>query len=253
MTLVLRKLLASSTFAIAGALTTISDAAEDEACEAGASRVARRRARSRTTKRSRRRARSGSDDEAGEPLSSRPSARRSSAEIADLERSPSWRRRSSTTPRATRCSRRCTSRIAKAAELGAAREGDHLHRVAPDAGLPAALPRGQPMARRHRALQRLEHRPSSRAIYDALAGEAQGHRPGHRLPDRRHALGARRLLPRRGPDHDRDRGGGGGHQPPVLLAGRELRPALEPAAHRAADRPLPPLRAEARRGRASTS
>ena len=43
--------------------------------------------------------------------------------------------------------------------------------------------------------------------------------------------------------------GAGGHQPPVLLAGRELRPAVESAAHRAAHRSLPSLRAEARRGR----
>ena len=39
-----------------------------------------------------------------------------------------------------------------------------------------------------------------------------------------------------------------GHQPPILLAGRELRPALESAADRAAHRPLPSLRPEARRG-----
>ena len=42
--------------------------------------------------------------------------------------------------------------------------------------------------------------------------------------------------------------GAGGPQPPVLQPGRQLRPAVEPAAHRAAHRPLPPLRPAARRG-----
>ena len=41
--------------------------------------------------------------------------------------------------------------------------------------------------------------------------------------------------------------GAEGLEPPVLQPGGQLRPALEPAAHRAAHRPLPPLRPAARR------
>jgi hypothetical protein len=75
-----------------------------------------------------------------------------------------------------------------------------------------------------------------------------GHRPHHRLQDRRHPRRAGRALQGARHRHDRHRGRRRRHQPPVLLAGHQLRPAVEPAAHRAAHRPLPPLRPEARRG-----
>ena len=50
-------------------------------------------------------------------------------------------------------------------------------------------------------------------------------------------------------DPAHDRGGRRGPEPPVLQPRGELRPALEPAARRAAHRPLPSLRAAARRPR----
>jgi adenine-specific DNA-methyltransferase len=49
-----------------------------------------------------------------------------------------------------------------------------------------------------------------------------------------------------GADHDRHGSGSRGDQSAILLAGRELRSALESPTHRTADRPLPSLRAEAR-------
>ena len=47
----------------------------------------------------------------------------------------------------------------------------------------------------------------------------------------------------------RHRSGRRRHQPAILLARHQLRPALEPAAHRTAHWPLPPLRAKTRRRR----
>ena len=89
----------------------------------------------------------------------------------------------------------------------------------------------------------------SQAIYAAWLEQHQGTDRITRLAHRRHALCAGGLFPRAGPDHDRHRGRRRGHQPAVLLARGELRPAVESAADRAAHRPLPSLRPEARRRR----
>ena len=76
----------------------------------------------------------------------------------------------------------------------------------------------------------------------------RGHLPlRRRLGHRRSGPGAGGGVPRPDPDPPHDRGRGRGAQPPVLQPGGELRPALEPAAGRAAHRPLPPLRPAARR------
>ena len=74
-----------------------------------------------------------------------------------------------------------------------------------------------------------------------------GHLPLRRRLRHRQAPGAGGGVPEPDADPDHDRGRGGGAEPPVLQPGGELRPALEPAAGGAAHRPLPPLRPAARR------
>ena len=184
-------------------------------CEAKLQQTEPRRAARRGARRGLRGARrdgAKSGTETTTPTSRCPTADRAALEARDRRArrvSRSSPRRSRRTPRARRCSRRCAVALRQGrASSARAAEGDHLHRVAPHAGLPAARARRQPSWRDGIVLfNGIEHRRRSKAIYAALARAARRHRPRHRLADRRHALGARRLLPRRGPHHDRDRGG----------------------------------------------
>ncbi len=190
MTLVLRKLLASSTFAIAGALSTISNRLKAQATTAGAARIARRRTRPglRSTGRNRR----GMDRKTSRPnRSPTPTAPPSSARSPISTPSPGSPLPSSTTPRARRCSTALDVAFAKAAELGARAKGHHLHRVAPHAELPAARAGRQPVRRRHRALQRLQHRRPLQADLRRLAAnaiEGTDRVTGSRTADMRSAL-----------------------------------------------------------------
>ena len=89
--------------------------------------------------------------------------------------------------------------------------------------------------------------PEAATIYERWAEENRGAGRHLGLAGGGHTYGAHRALSGCGGHPARHRGSGGRHQPPVLLARGELRPTLEPAAYRAAHRPLPPLRPEARR------
>ncbi|MCK7477180.1 MAG: hypothetical protein M0C28_06460 [Candidatus Moduliflexus flocculans] len=251
MTLVLRKLLASSTFAIAGALESIVQPTQGQAADRQEPAESLERRAGSGLRSARRNGRGMDRGRAAEAaLRSRPRGHRAG------NRRPRRLCRSSPPPSSHNAKGKALLKaleiaFAKAGELGAAREGDHLYRIAhaPRATCFASA-RGQSVRRGHRPVQRLEHRrPIQRDLrrrgWSATQGtdRVTGSRSG------RHALRAGGLLPRAGPHHDRHRSRRGGHQPPVLLPGGELRPALEPAAHRAAHRPLPPLRPAARRGR----
>ena len=121
MTLVLRKLLASSTFAIAGALTTISNRLKAQAPQARANRSLEDEldqdyeALDET-------AEEWADDESaeaahrGRPHGPRAGNRRPRCVYA------SWPRPSSTTPRARHCSRRWISPLPRQQEIGAAQK-----------------------------------------------------------------------------------------------------------------------------------
>ncbi len=127
-------------------------------------------------------------------------------------------------------------------------EGDDLHRVPPHPGVPRCASLRQRVRRKGSCCSTARTADDrSKAIYAEWIERHEGtDRSGVRSP---RTCGRRWwTTSARGPDHDRDRGRRRRNQPPVLLAGRELRPALESAAHRAAHRPLPPLRPEARRG-----
>jgi hypothetical protein len=161
--------------------------------------------------------------------------------------SPNWPPPSNTTPRARRCSRRWIVAFAKAKRSAPSRRPSS----SPSPAHAGYLLRCWRTARFGDGIVLFNGTNTddgSKRSTTRLAQTPRGHRPHHRLQLRRHALGAGRALPRAGPHHDRHRGRRRRHQPPVLLAGHQLRPALEPAAHRAAHRPLPSLRAEARRG-----
>ena len=213
--LVYRKILASSSFALASTLTRLADslehliagtAAEAEACPEL----------------------EGFDEEAEEwseggtapprrtPLGAAPHARRAG-------RGSRLRARRGRHPR----EREGGGAVARPRPglhggpgLRLAGEGRGLHRVPPDPGLPPGPP------------------PGPRPL---------GHLPLRRLRVGRPAPGAGGGVPRREPDPAHDRGRRRGAEPPVLQPGGELRPALEPSADRAAHRPLPPLRPGPRR------
>ncbi len=108
MTLVLRKLLASSTFAIAGALTSISNRLKAKLRKAGTGRIARRGAGSglRSPRRNGRGMERGRTRRNCFP---RPTALPSNRKSPTSTRSPGWPPPSSTMPRARPCSRRWTS------------------------------------------------------------------------------------------------------------------------------------------------
>ena len=94
------------------------------------------------------------------------------------------------------------------------------------------------------ALQWDEHRSHVQSHLPALAREERRHRSDIGFTQRRYARRTRRELPRSRRDSGGDRGRRRRHQPSVLQSGGQLRSALESTAHRAADRPLPSLRPE---------
>ena len=195
MTLVLRKLLASSTFAIAGALDIDFEPAESQAARSRSRRNRSKTNWTRITKRSTKPPRNGRKTSPPNrfPMPTAPPLKR---------RSPTWTpspgspRPSTTTPRARRCSRRLTVAFAKADELGRRAKGHHLHRIAANPELSAARAGRQPVCGRHRPVQRLQHRRPLQADLRRVAGAPSRHRPRHRLANRRHALGPGGLFPR---------------------------------------------------------
>ena len=93
----------------------------------------------------------------------------------------------------------------------------------------------------------------SKAIYAAWLERHKGtdRVTGSRTADMRAALVD--YFREKASHHDRDRGCSRRNQSSILLHGGQLRSALESSAHRAAHRPLPPLRPEARCGRGQLS
>ena len=196
MTLVLRKLLASSTFAIAGALDVhVGRGSKRQARATGADRIARRRTRQGL--RSPRRDSGGMADE--EP----PAAILSEADRAALESEDRRPREFASARHVHRAQRQgqgaaqgAQRRFRKARELGAAEKAiiftesrstqNYLLRVLADSrsrdGI--VLFNGTNTDER------------SKSDLRSVAGKAPGHGSRHRLADRRHALGARGLLPR---------------------------------------------------------
>ena len=195
MTLVLRKLLASSTFAIAGALTSISDAAEGEAAQAGAGRIAGRRTRRglRGAGRNRRGMGRGRAGRAADPM---PTARRSkrrspiSTRFAELATSIEHNAKGKALLKALR--RRL--RQGRRARRRARRRSSSPSRAARRATCCACWPTARSPTASSCSTARTPTTAPSRSTRVARA--APGHRPRHRLAHRRHALRARRLLPR---------------------------------------------------------
>ena len=136
-------------------------------------------------------------------------------------------------------------------ELGAPREGHHLHRLhqVTQEYIARSLTEGGTW-RRPTAVQRPERlacRPPRSTRPGSKKNKGGDVITGILAADRRKAL----------VDYFRDEGtimiateaAVGRHQPAVLLDGRQLRPPVEPATRRAAHRSRPPLRPEARRRR----
>ena len=251
MTLVLRKLLASSTFAIAGALDTMAKRLQAKLQQHEPAELARRGTRPRTTRRSTRPPRNGPRTTPRRARCPRRDRAAIEREIADLEAFATLADFDHHNAKGEALLKALDVAFAKAAELGRRAEGDHLHRVAPHPGLSAARAGRQPLCGEGIVLfngtNTDDALPARSTPPGSSAHKGTDRVTGSRTADMRSALVD--YFRDEGPHHDRDRGGGRGHQPAVLLAGGELRPALEPAAHRAAHRPLPPLRPEARCGR----
>ncbi len=250
MTLVLRKLLASSTFAIAGALDIhLERGCKAKLDEADANRTARRGTR-RGLRGARRDGRGMGRRRRRRAAVREPTAPPSKQEIADLDEL----RQLATSIDAQRQGQGAAegarrSPSPRRSELGAAQKGDHLHRIpATQSYLLRAAGRQPVCATASCSSTAPIPTSGSKAIYAAWLERHQGtdRVTGSQTADMRSALVD--YFREEGQHHDRHRGRRRGHQPPVLLAGRELRPAVESAAHRAAHRPLPPLRPEARRG-----
>ncbi len=111
------------------------------------------------------------------------------------------------------------------ADDGRGAQGADLHRVTPDAGVPEGLPGVARLPGAGRALQRYQRRAGGHRDLRALGGGEPRHRPRLGLARGGRAHGAHRAFPGRGDDPARHRGGGRRHEPAVLLAGRQLRPA----------------------------
>ena len=86
----------------------------------------------------------------------------------------------------------------------------------------------------------------SKANLCRVVRSSQGDGQDHWLANGRYTAGVGRSFPKRGGDNDRDGSGSGRHQPPVLQFGRELRSAMESAADRTTNRALPSLWSEVR-------
>ena len=156
MTLVLRKLLASSTFAIAGALETIADRLRKQLRRDQPEGIARRRARPglRGAGRDSR----GVAGRRSQPSRCPPREREAiEAEIADLEEFTRLAVSIDHNAKGDALVKALHVAMQKAKELGCRREGDHLHGVAQDAELPAARAGRHALEGRHRPLQRHEH------------------------------------------------------------------------------------------------
>ncbi len=229
MTLVLRKLLASSTFAIAGALETISNRLQKQLGELDPDHPGSRARnhRAKTTADNIAEDEIAADFEALEmlreewPEESAPGEMTHPAvvrqEIRDLEYFRALAVSITHNAKGRALLLALDRAFAEAAEIGGAAQGDHLHRVTPYAGLPSARAVTQPLCRRYRAVQRLQQRRPLAPDLRRVGSTPRRHRPRHRFAHGRHALGPRRLLPRARADHDRHRGRRRRHQPPVLL------------------------------------
>ena len=188
MTLVMRKLLASSTFAIAGALDTLVDAAEgrrsrsrrraeriDRRTRRGLRGAWTRRPRSGTTTKIQARSRCPTQDR--EALAREIADLEQFRDLADVDHAQRQGRGA-----AEGAARR---RSTRPTELGAREEGHHLHRVAEDAALPAAAAGRQPVEGRIVLFNGSNTDERSRAIYAEWRDTARRHRPDHRLEDAR--------------------------------------------------------------------
>ncbi len=136
----------------------------------------------------------------------------------------------------------------KAAELGAPRKALDLHRIPAHAGLPAHAPGEERLRRSRRPLQWHEHRPRIEDGLQRLAQTARWRRLRRGIAYGRHAVRPGRGIPGTDRHHDRHGIGRRRREPAILQHGGELRPAVEPPAHRTAHWPLPSLRPAARRG-----
>ena len=215
---------------------------------AGRSRPDSRSSRSstRTTRRWTKRPRNGRTT-MPEPL--RPRRPRAlEREIAELRRVRATSQPpSSRTPKGARFLKALEVGFAKAREFGR-RKGNHLHGVPADPVLLLRVLADSPL-RNVSCCSTAPIPTNGQGDLRRMAGAPRGtdRVTGSKTADMRSAL----------VDYFRDQGqimiateaGAEGHQSSVLLAGRQLRPAVEPAADRAAYRSLPPLRPEARRRR----
>ena len=193
----------------------------------------------------------------------RAAPRRGEARRAGARRSSSPRRPSST-PRRARSGPTSPRKPASAAHAARTRSWElrAVRRPAPTRiqvnakgeALKRALDRTFTVARAHqwpeKAVVFTESRRTQEYLFELLSATATRGKISllsgdAGTPEERARAG--RGVPRPHADPPLHRGRRRGPQPPVLQPGRELRPALEPAAHRAAHRPLPPLRPAARR------
>ena len=131
------------------------------------------------------------------------------------------------------------------------RQGGGLHRVDHHAGVPAhAAARHRAGGRGHHPVSR-QQRLAARASRRTPVGSRKRARnlpPGVAAEPRGGgAAGAGPRVPHALEDPGLHRGRRQGAEPAVLRDGHQLRPAVESAAHRAADRPLPSLQPAARR------
>ena len=250
MTLIMRKLLASSTFAIAGALDSLARKLERQLGEGQESaRRSSKRNSPRTTRSSSEIADEWEEDEPEPELLTEDDIANIKREIADLRGFRDLAVSISENAKGQALLSALRAGFAKASELGSAekaiiftesrRTQEYLVRLLAKNGYDDKLV----------LFNGSNSDAQSKAIYKAWVERHKGtdRVTGSRTADMRAALVD--YFRETGRDHDRDRGRGGGHQPSVLLHGRQLRPALEPAAHRTAHRALPPLRPALRRCR----
>ena len=179
--------------------------------------------------------------------------RRAAARAGDAPRNPELAESIAKNSKGEVLLTRSGTRFAAAAKLRRtgrrhAQKGGHLHRVPAHAGVPARILRADRVRREGRAFNGTNTDPASGRSTSGGWSSTLGRIASPARP-RRQAGGDRRVIPRPGDDHDRDRGRRRRDQPPVLQPGGELRSALEPPADRAANRSLPPLRPEVRRRR----
>jgi SNF2 family DNA or RNA helicase len=243
MTLVLRKLLASSTFAIAGALTSMSNRlkiklTKSQPVESLEEDLGEDYETLDET------AEEWADDPATEPLSD-ADRKALEREIADLDEFALLAGSIDHNAKGKALLKALVIAFAKAREIGAEEkaiiftESRKALRTTCSACWPTAS------SGKESFFSTARTPTSGPKQFTPRGWSAQRYRSRQRLTHRRHALGFGGLLSARGPHHDRHRSRRGGHQPPVLLAGGELRSAVESATHRAAHRSLPSLRAEA--------